>query len=169
MVRWDPSDFEEYVVARWPRLVRSALLLGCTSVADAEDVVQATLLKCVRSFGRLGAADDPDAYVHRILINTFRSARRRRAGELLVEQPPERPGPDTAYTTVDEADALDRALARLDPDQRAVVVLRFYAHLSQQQTADALRVPVGTVKSRLARACRALATDPTLHELRGPR
>jgi DNA-directed RNA polymerase specialized sigma24 family protein len=71
------DEFSEYVAARWPRLVRSAVLLGC-SAAEAEDVVQTALTRCLVSWSRVQRADDRDAYVHRVLINTFTSARRRR-------------------------------------------------------------------------------------------
>jgi RNA polymerase sigma factor (sigma-70 family) len=62
-----------------------------------------------------------------------------------------------------------RALDRLSRDQRTAVVLRYYAHLSEQQMASVLGVASGTVKSRLSRAVRALAQDPDLAELRGTR
>ena len=62
-----------------------------------------------------------------------------------------------------------RALDRLSSDQRAAVVLRYYAHLTDQQIASVLGVATGTVKSRLSRAVKALAQDPDLAELRGTR
>jgi RNA polymerase sigma-70 factor (sigma-E family) len=160
------EDFTTYVAAHWPRLVRSAVLLGCTR-AEAEDVVQSALERCLRRWRRVAAADDRDAYVHRVLINTFTSARRRRwTGERPTDTLPETTVSDVT-SVVDEADALVRALGRLGPDQRAAVVLRYYAHLSEEQMATALGVAPGTVKSRLSRALTALAADPTLGELRG--
>jgi RNA polymerase sigma-70 factor (sigma-E family) len=160
------EDFTTYVAAHWPRLVRSAVLLGCTR-AEAEDVVQSALERCLRRWRRVAAADDRDAYVHRVLINTFTSARRRRwTGERPTDPLPETTVLDVT-SVVDEADALVRALGRLGPDQRAAVVLRYYAHLSEEQMATALGVAPGTVKSRLSRALAALAADPTLGELRG--
>jgi RNA polymerase sigma-70 factor (sigma-E family) len=160
------EDFTTYVAAHWPRLVRSAVLLGCTR-AEAEDVVQSALERCLRRWRRVAAADDRDAYVHRVLINTFTSARRRRwTGERPTDPLPETTVLDVT-SVVDEADALVRALGRLGPDQRAAVVLRYYAHLSEEQMATALGVAPGTVKSRLSRALTALAADPTLGELRG--
>jgi RNA polymerase sigma-70 factor (sigma-E family) len=160
------EDFTTYVAAHWPRLVRSAVLLGCTR-AEAEDVVQSALERCLRRWRRVAAADDRDAYVHRVLINTFTSARRRRwTGERPTDTLPETTVSDVT-SVVDEADALVRALGRLGPDQRAAVGRRYYAHLSVEQMATALGVAPGTVKSRLSRALTALAADPTLGELRG--
>ena len=63
-------DFSEYVAARRPTLVRSAVLLGC-DLHEAEDLVQTTLTKVLRSWRRVSRADRPDAYVYRILVNAF--------------------------------------------------------------------------------------------------
>jgi RNA polymerase sigma-70 factor (sigma-E family) len=160
------SDFTAYVAAHWPRLVRSAVLLGC-SPTEAEDVVQSALERCLLRWRRVSAAQDRDAYVHRVLINTVVSARRRRwTGERPTSEVPDEPGPDET-TALDDADAVMRALDRLGPDQRAAVVLRYYAHLGELEMATALGVAPGTVKSRLTRALDVLAEDPALGELRG--
>lgn len=146
-------DFTTYVADRRTRLVRTAVLLGCP-LADAEDVVQAALLKCYRSWRRVARADHPDAYVHRVLVTTLADVRARRwRGELPTETLPDE---------VDDRDptsgiAVRRALARLSPEHREVLVLRFYADLSERDTAAVLRVAPGTVKSRTSRALAALA------------
>lgn len=163
------QDFSDYVGARWSRLVRAAVLLGCTPT-EAEDVVQTTLLRCLRHWGRVQRATDRDAYIHRALINTFTSARRRRwTHEHPTEELPESPKGAglNAYDDIDAADAIVRSLQRLTPDQRTVVVLRYYSHLTEQQMATVLRIPAGTIKSRLSRALKVLAEDPHLAELRG--
>ncbi|MFK4086742.1 SigE family RNA polymerase sigma factor [Kribbella sp. NPDC020789] len=159
------DDFTEYVAARWQVLVRSAVLLGCTH-AEAEDLVQTVLERCLVKWKRVSAVDDRDAYVHRMLINSFLSARKRRwTGERPSAALPEQA--DTDRTAgVDDADLITRALDRLPPDQRTAVVLRYYAHLTEQQMASVLGVAAGTVKSRLSRAVKALAQDPHLAELR---
>lgn len=162
------EEFGELVAARWPRLVRAAVLLGCSS-AEAEDVVQTALERCLLSWSYVEQAADRDAYVHRVLINTFTSSRRRRwTGERPMAQPPDRCMADETER-VDDTDAVLRALDRLPHDQRTAVVLRYYAHLTEQQMASALGIAPGTVKSRLSRALRSLAADPTLDELRGTR
>ncbi|GAA1563798.1 SigE family RNA polymerase sigma factor [Kribbella hippodromi] len=159
------DDFAEYVTARWPTLVRSAVLFGCRP-AEAEDLVQTALERCLLKWNRVRVAEDRDAYVHRVLINCFRSARKRRwHGELPSATLPETAGADET-AVVDDTDAVMRALDRLPADQRTAVVLRYYAHLSEQQMASALGVATGTVKSRLSRAVKALAKDSHLAELR---
>jgi RNA polymerase sigma-70 factor (sigma-E family) len=160
------AEFSEYVAIRWARLVRSAVLLGC-SPAEAEDVVQTALTRCLLNWSKVRGADDTDAYVHRVVINTFTSGRRRRwAGERPMAELPE-PQQDDATTTYDDADAIRRSLERLTPEQRATVVLRYYAHMTEQQMASVLGIAPGTVKSRLSRALKLLADDPHLTELRG--
>ncbi len=160
------EDFSEYVASRWVGLVRSAVLLGC-SPAKAEDMVQTALMRCLVSWSKVERADDRDAYVHRVLINTFTSSRRRRwTGERTVERLPELTSLDETGA-VDDADAVLRSLARLNFDQRTVVVLRYYAHLTELQSAEVLGIAPGTVKSRLSRALALLADDPQLADLRG--
>ncbi|GEP39687.1 RNA polymerase sigma factor [Nocardioides psychrotolerans] len=149
-------DFSDYVAARRTTLVRAAVLLGCPQ-PDAEDVVQTALLRCFRSWRRVQRADEPDAYVYRVLVNTLHDARSRRwNGELPTETLP-----DHAAVAEDATSglAVRRALGAMSRDHREVLVLRYYADLSERQTADVLRVPPGTVKSRTARALAVLAAD----------
>jgi len=151
-------DFADYVAARRTSLVRSAVLLGCPQ-ADAEDVVQAALLKCYRHWRRVERADQPEAYVYKVLVNTFRDAMGRRwTGETPTEQLPEIAHDDDLATGL----AVRRALAAMSREHREVLVLRYYADLSERATADALKLPLGTVKSRTARALAALAADDNL-------
>ncbi|MCW2773859.1 MAG: hypothetical protein JWN91_2185 [Nocardioides sp.] len=156
-------DFSEYVAARRPTLVRTAVLLGCPS-PDAEDVVQTALLRCYRSWRRVTRADQPDAYVYRVLVNTLRDARSRRwNGELPTDELPE-PAPEATDPTTGLA--VRRALAAMTTEHREVLVLRYYADLSERETADALGIAVGTAKSRTARALAALAADGNVTNVR---
>ncbi|MFL6109607.1 MAG: SigE family RNA polymerase sigma factor [Marmoricola sp.] len=159
------DSFSEYVTAGWSRLVRSAILFGC-SESEAQDLVQTTLERCLIHWRKVERASDRDAYVHRILLNTFVASRRRRwSGEIAMAEVPDHAHPDQTMD-VDQAEAVERGLARLPHDQRVVVVLRYYAHLSEQQMSAVLDVPAGTIKSRLSRALTTLAADPSLEELR---
>ncbi|WP_245834319.1 SigE family RNA polymerase sigma factor [Streptomyces aidingensis] len=154
--------FEEYADSVWPSLYRSAYLLTANH-ADAEDIAQQTLLKAYRSWSRIIRSDSPDAYVRRMLTNTFLSVRRpkRRRLELLTDAPPEygaaqRPhGPEDRLTLWPHVKALP-------PRQRAVIVLRYYEDLSEQEIADILGCSRGNVKSTAHRALKVLraALDP---------
>ena len=159
-------EFDEFVAARWPRLVRAAVLLGCGS-HEAEDVTQTALTKCLVGWSRVQRADDRDAYVYRVLVNTFTDTRRRRwRGERPTEHLPEVVAADGTRDVI-VRDAVDRALAKLSADQRTAVVLRYYANLTEVQMAAVLDVAPGTVKSRLSRALSTLAADPDLADHEG--
>lgn len=158
------GDFSAYASARWGALVRSAIVLGCT-LDEAHDLVQATLVRCYTAWSKVQRADDPDAYVYRILLNCHRDSRRRRWwGERPAEVVPDRRVGDLT-DQVAVVDAVHRALRDLTKGHREVVVLRYYANLTEQQTAGILGVAPGTVKSRLSRALAHLASNPHLSDL----
>ena len=157
------EDFTAFAGARWGALVRSGIVLGCTP-EEAHDLAQATLLRCYTAWRRVVGADDRDAYVYRILLNCHRDSRRRRWwGERPTGSLPDQGTPDHA-AQVEVADAVRRALADLSPAHREVVVLRYYAGLSEQRTAEVLGVAPGTVKSRLSRALARLAASAHLSD-----
>ena len=135
-------DFEEFVAARSGALLRTAYLLT-GSHQDAEDLVQTALLQAVPRWGRVR---EHEPYVRRILVHESVSRwRRRRWRETSTDRLPElAAGP----TDLDERLVLRQALARLAPRQRAVIVLRYFDDLTEVQTADALGISVGTVKSQ---------------------
>ena len=171
----DPdTEFADYAREAWPGLVRSAVFLGCR-LPEAEDLAQTTLTRCYSAWARVRAADNRDAYVYRMLVNGLRDSRRRRWwGERATDVLPEgrAAARRDAIADVDTADAVHRALAGLSKVNRDVVVLRYFAQLTEQQTAEALGVPPGTVKSRLSRALAQLAADHHLADLTegpGPR
>ena len=165
----DPSgqvmDFETFASARWPRLVRTAYLLTGDH-HEAEDLVQATLAKVFTGWSRIRRLDEPDAYVHRALINNNLSRyRRRRVMQFLTPVLPDRASPESAYGGISGIEAkseLIRALTQLPPRQRAVVVLRYWDDLSEQQTAEALGCSVGNVKSQASRGLSKLRAHPAL-------
>ena len=151
------DEFEDYMVAHWPRLVRALVLLGCEP-HEAEDVVQTALTACCRSWSRVSAAGDPDAYVFRTVLNAWSKSRRRRWwGERPTESLPDRNDADSGGAVLDRH-LVHQALAPLSLEHREVLVLRFVADLSEPQVAAALGVAVGTVKSRTARALAAIDT-----------
>nr|WP_234343296.1 SigE family RNA polymerase sigma factor [Streptomyces sp. NRRL F-5123] len=154
-------DFESWAAARWPRLVRTAYLLTGDH-HEAEDLVQTTLAKVYLGWSRISRLDEPDAYVHRALTNNNLSRfRRRRVVHLLTARLPERSRP-AATGRVETRASLVVALAALPPRMRAVVVLRYWEDLSEQQVADVLGCSVGNVKSQASRALRKLRDHPAL-------
>jgi RNA polymerase sigma-70 factor (sigma-E family) len=149
------AEFREFMHARWPAMVR--LAYGLTGdQGHAEDVAQAAFARAYASWPRVRRSGDPDAYVRQIVINENRNRfRKRRVAERLTDSVLiDAPWTD-ATREYDERSALIAALQRLGPRQRAVVVLRYWLDLTEQETAAALNCSVGTVKSQ---ASRALAT-----------
>jgi RNA polymerase sigma-70 factor (sigma-E family) len=154
----DRSGFAEFVASRSSRLLRTAYLLT-HDWALAEDLLQTALAKAWFAWPRVG--DDPEPYVRKILVNTYASWWRRRwRGETPTDVLPDSTvGDPTAG--VDVRDELWQALGRLPRRQRAVIVLRYFEDLTEQQVATTLDVSVGTVKSQTSKALAQLRLDPT--------
>jgi RNA polymerase sigma-70 factor (sigma-E family) len=149
------SSFNDYVAARRGALLRTAYLLTGDPHA-AEDLVQNALLNVVPKWHRI--ADDPDPYVRTVLAReSVNRWRRRRWRELPTAVLPDRPSAD--HDQHQDRLALRGALARLAPRQRAVIVLRYYEDLTEAQTAAALGISVGTVKSQARDALARLRTQ----------
>jgi RNA polymerase sigma-70 factor (sigma-E family) len=136
------ADFEEFVVARRDALLRTAYLLTGNR-DDAEDLVQSALIKVVPKWSRI--QDRPEGYIRQVLVReSVNRWRGRRWREVPTEVLPE-PMPQDA----DPADRIGllQALRSLSPQQRAVIVLRYFDDLTEADTATALDISVGTVKS----------------------
>jgi RNA polymerase sigma-70 factor (sigma-E family) len=157
------EEFTSFVAARWSALVRSAIFLGC-SQPDAEDAAQTALVSCYQSWDKVRAADRPDAYAYKVLLHALaRSRRRRWHGERPTANIPEPSAPDASAISDARAD-LARVLARLSPQHREILVLRFVADLTEHQVVEVLGVPLGTVKSRASRALAAVDADALREE-----
>lgn len=154
------GGFDAFVLARGDALWRTAWWL--TGDAHlAEDLVQTSLAKSYRAWQRLGPGGF-EAYVRRVMVTTQSSWWRRRwRGEKPTERVPDVPG--QAVDDLDLQRDLVTALRSLPAGQRAVLVLRYLEDLTEQQTAEALGVTVGTVKSQASRALRTLRASGLLH------
>jgi RNA polymerase sigma-70 factor (sigma-E family) len=161
----DDEEYKGYVVARYRTLVQAAVLFGCRR-QDAEDAVQDALIRCYRSWPHVRDARDRDAYVYRVLVNGIsRGWRRRWGGETPFEDVPEPAPTDDPAIGVSISQTVRASLLRLSPEQRQVLVLRYFADLSEAQIAHVLGIAQGTVKSRSSRAIAALSADSSLGEL----
>ncbi len=152
------ADFEEFVAARSTALWRSAYLLTGDR-HRAEDLLQTALVKAWRRWDRIARREAAEAYVRAALVSTYTDWWRRRwNGEVPTGELPEGAAA-SEEARVDERRDVLAALALLPRGQRAVVVLRYFDDLTEAQTAEALGVSVGTVKSQAARALAALRTS----------
>ncbi|GAA1710970.1 SigE family RNA polymerase sigma factor [Streptomyces yatensis] len=151
-------DFEEYVRNRQDALLRSARRLIPDPV-EAQDLLQTAL---VRTYGRWdGIADKSlaDAYLRRVMINTRTEWwRARKLDEVPTEQLPEASVEDGTEQHADRALLMD-ILSVLAPKQRSVVVLRHWEQMTTEETAEALGMSTGTVKSTLHRALARLRQE----------
>ncbi|GIJ43831.1 RNA polymerase sigma24 factor [Virgisporangium aliadipatigenens] len=149
----DEAAFREYVAARMDEMRRIAYLV-CHDWHTADDVVAATLLKLYAKWRQAERAENLDGYVRAMLLHTWLDERKRAwrrresAGALPDRQAPAAPPGDEQ--------GLMALLRGLPPRQRAVVVLRFYADHSIEETAALMGTSVGTVKSQCARALATL-------------
>jgi RNA polymerase sigma-70 factor (sigma-E family) len=140
----------------YAQLVRVAFALT-GDWALAEDLAQEAFVRAWRSWGRLRREEAARAYLHAIVVNLARTSLRRQAREVRARAAASWIGANIGVEAP-AGDGIDllRALARLPVRKRACVVLRFYADLSEADTAAALGISVGTVKSQTARALRML-------------
>lgn len=145
--RGDEDAFAALVRPHLEMSFRVAFLIA-GSAADAEDAVQDALVKAWRALGRFRAGEPFRPWFLRIAANEARSrrrsARRRAALALRVAAEPRGEVPETS--------GLVEALAELPDGARTVLVCRYVLGLSEQETAAALDVAPGTVKSRTSRA-----------------
>ena len=159
--RGDAQAFTELIEGRIGAMTRTATaILGHD--ADARDAVQDALVAAWRQLPRLRDAEAFDAWLTRILVHRCRRGLRRRGAARIREIPADQLAPDDGprapddIAAADRRAALGRAFDRLTIDQRTLLVLHHFDGRALTDIADVLRVPVGTVKSRLHSARTAL-------------
>lgn len=153
----DHDAFERLAGAAAPRLDSVArLITGDPELA--KDAVQDTLLRAWRDLPALRDPERFDAWLRRLLVRSCTDVlRRMRRHAIEIElQDAHHPGGGDPAIRIPDRDLLERGFMRLEPEQRAVVVIHYYLDLPLTEVADTLHIPVGTAKSRLARALRAL-------------
>jgi RNA polymerase sigma-70 factor (sigma-E family) len=161
--------FEEFAAARLPAVLRfAAVLTGDRGLA--EDVVQEVLIRANARWRMIENLDRPEAYVRKMIVNEY-LAWRRRSWRLVLSSASSGidglPTPDPAARYA-EREALLAELTKLPRRQRAVVVLRYYEGLSDQEIADALGCKPGTVRGHASRALAALRVELAGAPVRGP-
>src|SRR5687768_3939920 len=150
------SDLEALFRSHWPRAYRAAYLV-VHDAAAAEDIAQEAFLSALRALDSFDRRRPFGPWLHRIVINRAIDWSRARALRREVAEPVESEAPEQrAYGWSEE---VVTALAALDADQRAAVVLRHLLEYTPGEIADLLDVPRGTVNSRLRRALDRLAAE----------
>jgi RNA polymerase sigma-70 factor (ECF subfamily) len=152
--RGSASDLEALFRAHWPRAYRAAYLVTHDAAA-AEDIAQESFLAAIRALDRFDRRRPFGPWLHRIAVNRaidWARARRLRSEVELSESvpaPPDNPPRDDVLA----------ALARLSPEHRAVIVMRYLLEFTPGEIAEALDIPRGTVNSRLRRGLDTLADE----------
>jgi RNA polymerase sigma-70 factor (ECF subfamily) len=153
MVRGAPAELMDMCRRELPR-VRGALTLYLGEPAVAEELTQEAFTRLCRDWERVQRLDRPGAWVHRVAMNLAMSELRRRRAERRALQRIDRAAP--SMPDLADRRAVRDALRDLPGDERAAIVLRYYADLSIVETAEVLGVPVGTVKTRTRRGIERL-------------
>jgi RNA polymerase sigma-70 factor (sigma-E family) len=166
--RTGPLDFEVWVSEKADALLRFAYVL--TGDANlAEDAVQDALTTACARWGRVSRADDPEAYVKRMVVNAhiswWRRFRRREAPAADPVRTARAVSDGTAARA--ESEAIWALCATLPDKQRAAVVLRFYEELSYAEIAQLLHCAEATARSHVHRALAALKTTLSTESTEG--
>jgi RNA polymerase sigma-70 factor (sigma-E family) len=165
----DEMTFADFVRTRAGSLYRYGYLLT-GNAHDADDLVQDALIRLRHRWSQLDT-DDPVAYVRKTMGRLHISAWRRRREQPFAAVPVEARA-DDGLDRVDRAgldDAIWNALRALPPRQRAVIVLRYYEHLSDAEIADTLGISRGTIRSQASRALDKLRAAPAIISLKAVR
>jgi RNA polymerase sigma-70 factor (sigma-E family) len=158
----DEAEFGRFVAARMESL-RSLAYLTCGDWQTAEDAVSTCLAKLYVRWGRISA---PERYATRMVVRAAVDEVRRpwRRERSAGHELPEVIQPDVSEAVTEEM-RVRLAVRRLPPGQRAVLVLRFYADLSVDDTAEALGLRPGTVTSQTARGLATLRRLLAAHDI----
>jgi RNA polymerase sigma-70 factor (sigma-E family) len=152
------DDFQDFVKDRSGSLLRFAFWMT-GNWDDAEEAVQESLARAFIAWPRI---EQPEAYLHRMVINTVRSAYRVRRREILVAEPPAMGGVNAEIEALAVRHLLVAALRRLPRRQRAIVVLRYCLDLPGTDVARLLGCSTGTVKSQASKGLAKMRMDPAL-------
>ena len=158
------AGFEELAMPLFDSLYNFARWLAHDS-NDAEDLVQETYLKALRSFASFQSGTNFRAWIFRILRNTFLSSRSKLERRMTVALNSEEDGPELAVDTEtpetilmnrSNSKLVQRAIDDLPVQYRETLLLCEVEEMPYQEIAEVLSIPIGTVMSRLARARKAL-------------
>ncbi|WP_243712829.1 SigE family RNA polymerase sigma factor [Actinomadura sp. 6K520] len=154
----DDVTYEDFVTTRAQALLRYGYVLT-GNADDAADLVQDGLVRLRGAWDRVVNKNDPEGYVRTIMARRHISLWRRRRREQLVGSVPEERYDDRGIERAEHDPRLWTALAALPPRQRAVLVLRYYEDLADEDIARVLGISRGTVRSQAARALGKLRAD----------
>ncbi|GBC97297.1 ECF RNA polymerase sigma-E factor [bacterium HR16] len=166
----DREAFDE-LVRRYERQAYNLAYRLAGNYDDASDVVVEAFVRAFQGLHTFRGDANFGTWLHRVVVNTFLDMRKRSKGrqhvsleeqleldgDTLTRQIEDTsPGPQELVEQEEREEVLQRAIAQLSPDRRILIVLYHFENLSYEEIAQMLKLPVGTVKSRLNRARLAL-------------
>lgn len=154
------GSYELFVANRAQALLRYGYVLT-GNPHDADDLMQEALVRLRTAWPRVHNKREPESFVRTSMARLHVSIWRRMRREKLVAATPEQAYVDNSHETAELRDAMWEALSALPRRQRAVVVLRYYECLTDEEIADVLNISRGTVRSQAARALDKLRTRVT--------
>jgi RNA polymerase sigma-70 factor (ECF subfamily) len=138
------------LVDRYQRRLFNIALRMLGNTQDAEDVTQTVFLNAFLKLRTYDPRYRFFSWIYRLTVNESLNMLRRRKKTVTLEDAPDIPTPGAAPDhTADVQELVGKAMMRLKPDDRAVVVLKHFLFFSYEEIADVLEIPVKTVKSRL--------------------
>jgi len=147
------QDAASALVDRYQKRLFNVALRMLGNVEDAKDVTQTVFLNAFLKLRSYDPRYKFFSWVYRMTVNeSLNASKRRRRMVPLEAAPPVAAPAATADRTTEAQDLVGRALMRLKPDDRAVVVLKHFASFSYEEIAQVLEIPIRTVKSRLVTA-----------------
>jgi RNA polymerase sigma-70 factor (ECF subfamily) len=143
-------DAANDLVDRYQKRLFNVALRMLGNVEDAEDVTQTVFLNAFLKLGTYDPKYKFFSWIYRMTVNASLNEIKSRKRTVPLEAEPPVPAPGATLDRAMEAqDLIERALMRLNPDDRTVVVLKHFASFSYEEIAEVLEIPVRTVKSRL--------------------
>ena len=155
--RGDADAFEQLVTSYRDQVFRLALRM-CGNAADADEAAQETFLAAWKGLPNFRGDSQFSTWLYQLTthaaIDLMRREKRQIAAEDITEvsAPDPAPGPQQQAEQSETRQAVRDAMAQLSPEYRQIVVLRFLQELSYEEIGAVLKLPPGTVKSRLNRA-----------------
>jgi RNA polymerase sigma-70 factor (ECF subfamily) len=144
------GDAASGLVDRYQKRLFNVALRMLDNAQDAEDVTQTVFLNAFLKLRTYDPRYRFFSWIYRMTVNESLNVLKRRKRTVALEDGPDIPAPGAAPDRATEVqDRVGKALMRLKPDDRAVVVLRHFVSFSYEEIADVLEIPVKTVKSRL--------------------
>jgi RNA polymerase sigma-70 factor (ECF subfamily) len=160
----DTGSFEELAMPLFARLYQFACWLT-QDRAEAEDLVQETFMKGLKSFSSYKQGTNFRAWMYRILRNTFLTSQAGLKADVSLDseenaplEPSSSETPESALLARVDNEAIQAALKELSVDFREIILLCDFEEMSYQEISLSIGIPIGTVMSRLSRARRAMRT-----------